>query len=205
MGLPRVISLIFSMLHSNQSTPEKIALIQEMRFRRLLRTAVAKSPFYRDLYRNIDIETCRLADLPVVDKPTMMAHFDDFVTDRCLKKAQISRWLEDKNNLGKMYLGKFVAFHTSGTTGENALVVYDRRALDFVHAAMISRHAQPEQMTVLEILGILLKALFIKRLGLTAVLMTGGPYPGYTIAAYLPGGLPLRNQPRAFPPCQPYC
>jgi len=186
MGLPRVISLIFSMLHSNQSTPEKIALIQEKRFRRLLRTAVAKSPFYRDLYRNIDIETCRLADLPVVDKPTMMAHFDDFVTDRCLKKAQISRWLEDKNNLGKMYLGKFVAFHTSGTTGENALVVYDRRALDFVHAAMISRHAQPEQMTVLEILGILLKALFIKRLGLTAVLMTGGPYPGYTIAAYLP-------------------
>jgi len=79
MGLPRVISLIFSMLHSNQSTPEKIALIQEKRFRRLLRTAVAKSPFYRDLYRNIDIETCRLADLPVVDKPTMMAHFDDFV------------------------------------------------------------------------------------------------------------------------------
>jgi len=58
------------------------------------------------------------------------------------------------------------------------LVVYDRRALDFVHAAMIARHAQPEQMTMLEILGILLKALFIKRLGLTAVLMTGGPYPG---------------------------
>ena len=186
MGLPRAIGLIFSMLHASQTTPEEIARIREKRFRGLLRTAVAKSPFYRDLYRNIDIENCQLSDLPVVDKPTMMAHFDDFVTDRRLKKAQISRWLEDKNNLGKMYLGKFVAFNTSGTTGENALIVYDRRALDFVHAAIIARHAQPEQITALEFLGILLKALFIKRLSITAVLMTGGPYPAYTVAAYPP-------------------
>ena len=186
MGLPHAIGLIFSMLHASQATPEEIARIREKRFRRLLRTAVTQSPFYRDLYRNMDIETCRLADLPVVDKPTMMANFDDFVTDRRLKKAQISRWLEDKNNLGKMYLGKYVAFQTSGTTGENALIVYDRHALDYVHAALIARHAQPQQMTMLEILGILLKALLIKRLGLTAILMTGGPYPAYTIASYPP-------------------
>ncbi|MGA9112055.1 MAG: hypothetical protein WB290_17365, partial [Smithella sp.] len=67
MGLPHAIGLIFSMLHASQATPEEIARIREKRFRRLLRTAVTQSPFYRDLYRNMDIETCRLADLPVVD------------------------------------------------------------------------------------------------------------------------------------------
>jgi phenylacetate-coenzyme A ligase PaaK-like adenylate-forming protein len=72
MGLPRIIGLIFSMLHASGATPEEIERIREKRFRRLLRTAVAKSPFYRNLYRGIDIETCRLTDLPVVDKQTMM-------------------------------------------------------------------------------------------------------------------------------------
>jgi phenylacetate-coenzyme A ligase PaaK-like adenylate-forming protein len=186
MGMPRIIGLIFSMLHASGATPEEVARIREKRFRRLLRTAAAKSPFYRNLYRGIDIETCRLTDLPVVDKQTMMANFDDFVTDRCLKKAEISEWLEDKSHIGRMYMGKFVPFRTSGTTGENALVVYDRQALDFVHAALISRQARPEKMTVLETLHIMFTSLFVKRFGMTAVLVTGGPYPAYTIAAYPP-------------------
>ena len=186
MGIPRVIGLIFSMLHASQANPEEIARIREKRFRRLLRTAVAKSPFYRDLYKGIDIETCQLTDLPIVDKQMMMANFDDFVTDRRLKKAQISRWLEDKNNLGKMYMGEYIAFKTSGTTGENALVIYDRRALDFVHAALIARHAQPKPMTVPETILMMLKALLIKRFRITAVLMTGGPYPSNTVAAHPP-------------------
>jgi phenylacetate-coenzyme A ligase PaaK-like adenylate-forming protein len=186
MGLPHIIGLIFSMRHASHVTPEDVARIREKRFRRLLRTAVAKSPFYRNLYRGIDIETCGLSDLPTVDKRTMMANFDDFVTDRRLKRAEISAWLEDKSHFRKMYLGKFIAFRTSGTTGENALVIYDRRALDFVHAALISRQAHPEGMTMLDILRQMFTALFVKRFGMTAVLVTGGPYPAYTIAAYPP-------------------
>lgn len=186
MGLPRVIGLIFSLLHASQATPEEIARIREKRFRHLLRTAVAKSPFYRELYRGIDIQTCRLADLPVVDKKMMMASFDDFVTDRRLKKAEIGRWLEDKNNLGRKYLGKYIAFQTSGTTGENALVVYDRRALDFAHAALLARHPDVKKLTATGLTRIILSTLFVKRFGITAILMAGGPYPSYTIAIHPP-------------------
>ena len=186
MGVPRIIGLIFSMLRANQATMEKTAGIRERRFRRLLRTAVAKSPFYRDLYRGIDVETCELADLPTVDKPTMMANFDDFVTDRRLKRAEIAKWLQDKSHLGRMYMGRFIPFQTSGTTGVNALVIYDRRALDFVHAALIARHAQPKPMGLQESLRIMFTMLFVKRIGITAVLMTGGPYPTCTVAAYPP-------------------
>ncbi|MCX5849154.1 MAG: AMP-binding protein [Deltaproteobacteria bacterium] len=185
MGLPHVIGLIFSMRNATQATPEKIARIREKRFRRLLRTAVAKSPFYRDLYRGIDVETCQLTDLPVVNKTTMMANFDDFVTDRRLKRSEISQWIEDKSHIGQMYLGKYIAFQTSGTTGEMAVVIYNRWALDFVHATMISRHAH-QKFTVPESIRLILRALFFKRFGITAVFMAGGYYPAYSVAAYPP-------------------
>ncbi|MEN6423097.1 MAG: hypothetical protein ABFD76_14250 [Smithella sp.] len=186
MGLPHVIGLIFSMLRASEATSAEIAHIREKRFRRLLRTAVDKSPFYRDLYRGIDIETCQLTDLPVVDKKTMMENFDDFVTDRNLKKDEIIRWIEDKSHVGQMYQGKYVPIRTSGTTGEFAVVVYDRWALDFVQAAMIARHAHPEKITALSALRMMLHALFVKSFRIIAVFVTGGPYPAYTIAAYLP-------------------
>lgn len=186
MGLPHVIGLIFSMLNASRSTPEEIALIREKRFRRLLRTAVSRSPFYRNLYRGIDIEKCQLSDLPVVDKTTMMDHFDDFVTDRRLKKDQIIHWIENKNNIGRMYLGKYIPIRTSGTTGKFAIVVYDRWALDFVQAAMIARHAHSPDIDVVKFLKMILNALFVQRFKINAVFMTGGPYPAYTIAAYLP-------------------
>jgi len=186
MGLPHILSLIFSLLRASQATPEEITRIQEKRFRRLLRNAVAKSPFYRNLYKGINIETCQLTDLPVVDKKTIMANFDDVVTDRRLKKDEITRWIEDKNHRGKMYLGKYVPIRTSGTTGEFAIVVYDRWALDFVHAASISRHAHPRQISAHEVFHMMLNALFFKRFKITAVFVTGGPYPAYTIAAYPP-------------------
>lgn len=186
MGLPHVIGLIFSMINASRSTPEEIALVREKRFRRLLRTAVEKSPFYRDLYRGIDIEKCRLTDLPIVDKTTMMDHFDDFVTDPCLKKDQIIRWIENKDNIGRMYRGKYIPIRTSGTTGKFAIVVYDRWALDFVQAAMIARHAHSPDINAVKFLKMILNALFVKRFKINAVFMTGGPYPAYTIAAYLP-------------------
>lgn len=186
MGLPHVMGLIFSMLRASQASPEEIARIREKRFRRLLRTAVSKSPFYRDLYRGIDIETCQLTDLPVVDKKMMMDNFDEFVTDRRLKKNEIIQWINEKKHVGQMYLGKYVPIRTSGTTGKFAVVVYDRWSLDFVQAAMMARHAHSRRISALNAMRIILHALFVKRFKIIAVFVTGGPYPAYTVAAYPP-------------------
>jgi phenylacetate-CoA ligase len=172
-GLPHIIGLVFTMRRARQGTPAEISHIQEKRLRRLLRTAVTKSPFYRNLYRGINIETCQLTDLPVVDKKTMMENFDDVVTDSSLKKEQIIRWIEDKRNFGRMYLGKYVPIRTSGTTGEMAVVVYDRWALDYVNAAVVSRDTYPNRSPG-ESIGYILGALFGKKFSIASVLMTGG-------------------------------
>jgi phenylacetate-coenzyme A ligase PaaK-like adenylate-forming protein len=172
-GLPHIIVLIFAMRRAKHAMPIEIERIREKRLRRLLRTAVAQSPFYRNLYRGINIETCRLSDLPVVDKKTMMENFDDVVTDRSLKKEQIVRWIEDRNNFGRMYLGKYVPIRTSGTTGEMAVVVYDRWALDYVNAAVVSRDAYPKR-TIGETVSLMLGALLRKHFIIASILMTGG-------------------------------
>src|SRR5690349_8475416 len=63
--------------------------LQRRRLRGLLHFAAARSPFYRDLYGHVDLETATLDDLPPVDKRTIMAQWDRVVTDRSLRKDEV--------------------------------------------------------------------------------------------------------------------
>lgn len=47
--------------------------IQRRRLEKLVRHAVERSPFYRDHYRNIDLDRVDLAALPPVTKSQLMA------------------------------------------------------------------------------------------------------------------------------------
>ena len=61
---------------TTRADPRRVRADQSRRFRSLLRHAVARSPFYREKYRDIDVETCRLDELPVTTKAELMAEFD---------------------------------------------------------------------------------------------------------------------------------
>lgn len=108
---------------------EKIRAIQEKRFRRLILYAEKHSPFYRRRFQGIDLARCQLADLPWLAKPEMMAHFDEVLTDRRVKRADIELFIGDPTNLGKLYLGEFAICHTSGSQGQPALVVQNARTM----------------------------------------------------------------------------
>ena len=56
---------------------DRITAVQRTRLEALVRIAKEKSPFYRKLYAGIG-DGFSLTDLPVVSKPEMMAHFDEF-------------------------------------------------------------------------------------------------------------------------------
>ena len=59
MGIPRILNQIRDQLKVAKSDAAYLEKIREERFRALLRHAVENSPFYRELYRGIDIETCQ--------------------------------------------------------------------------------------------------------------------------------------------------
>jgi phenylacetate-CoA ligase len=123
---------------------EQLEAHQQKRFRRILRHAYDHSPFYRRLYRGLDLDRCLITELPPVTKAELMKHFDEVVTDPRINKVDLERFVADTSNVGKLYLGKYVPCHTSGSQGQPMLIVQPPVAIDTTFAAQIARaHNQP--------------------------------------------------------------
>ena len=117
---------------------DKIAAVQRRRLVSLVKTARERSPFYQELYSGIG-DGFDLADLPPVTKPELMAHYDDMLTDRSITLERIERFTRDPDNIGRMIDGKYLIFKTSGSTGNPAVVLYDKQNIDVASAVAAFR------------------------------------------------------------------
>ncbi len=117
---------------------EKILKIQRKRLISLVRMAKAQSPFYRKLYAVIG-DDFSLADLPPVTKPDLMTHFDYVLTDRSITMERIDSFTQDQDNIGRMIDDKYLVFKTSGSTGNPAVVLYDKDNIDVSSAVAAFR------------------------------------------------------------------
>lgn len=139
MGLMRFFHNCYTAVQFNHLDKSRILEIQKQRFRRLLHYAVNNSGFYKELYRGIDMDKCHLSDLPVVTKSDMIENWDRFVTDRRLKHREIQNWRCAEKNNAKSYLGEFIPINTSGSSGEQTLIIYHRKAMEMVQASLFNR------------------------------------------------------------------
>jgi hypothetical protein len=97
-----------------------------------VRHARRASPFYAERYHEVPpgpIRPGAFYQLPPVTKPQLMARFDEWVTDPRVTLAGVEQFVADLDNLGQDFLGRYVVFTTSGSTGVPALLVDDRRAV----------------------------------------------------------------------------
>jgi phenylacetate-coenzyme A ligase PaaK-like adenylate-forming protein len=117
----------------------RIAAVQGARWRRLLGNAATHSAFYRHRLRGLDLDRCRPADVPVLTKAEMMEHFDEIVTDRRLRLADVREFMADPANVGRFYLGRYAVSHTSGSQGRPAVVVQARTNALLATEAQIAR------------------------------------------------------------------
>ena len=125
-------SLVGAMLKTyqgNDLSREKITVLQKKRLNKLVRYARENSPYYRKLFESIG-EEYKLSDLPVTTKPHMMSRFDEVVTDRNVTMKKIDDFTRDIDNVGRMIDGKYLIFKTSGSTGNPAVVLYDKQNID---------------------------------------------------------------------------
>ena len=112
--------------------PDAIPSRQAARLDALVRHARLASRFYADHYREVPpgwIGPEAFYRLPPVTKPELMARFDDWVTDPSVTRAGVEHFVADLDNLGRDFLGRYMVFTTSGSTGVPALLVQDRRAV----------------------------------------------------------------------------
>jgi phenylacetate-CoA ligase len=106
-------------------TPAELAAHQERRWRAVARRAAERAPFYRELYRGIDLERAPLTELPPIEKGQLMERFDESVTEPALRLADLEAYLRAAPPDG-LFRGRFQVLLTSGTTGQRGILVYDR-------------------------------------------------------------------------------
>jgi phenylacetate-CoA ligase len=90
---------------------------------RLRHWAVERSPFYRRFHAGC--ESRPLADLPVLSKSQLMESFDELVTDRQVRLAELREFLERLDDY-RLFLDRYWVARTSGSTGAPGVFLWSR-------------------------------------------------------------------------------
>lgn len=122
-----------------------IRLRQTNRLRALLKSARARSRFWRERLPARapgDAGTIDLTALPVVTKAELMAHFDDWVTDAEITRPALRKFMADPARIGEAFLGRYIVWESSGTSGESGVFVQDAQTMAVYDALeALRRHA----------------------------------------------------------------
>lgn len=121
------ISVFMDARRVTRGTAELLASRQKERLAELVAFARTSSRFYAEKYRGLPEIITDVHQLPPVTKVELMEHFDDVVTDPSVRKADVMKYLSDPGNIGKPYLGKYMVWTTSGTTGIPGIFLEDKK------------------------------------------------------------------------------
>ena len=139
-----IASKVCSLLSTEYLSLVQIQLLQNIRFKRLLKHVLKNSQFYQQHYRphgiTLDnIGDISLQDLPPIDKQMMMDHYDDFVCDPFLKRKNLENFLTVSQDPREKYRNIYTVMHSSGSSGSISLYVYGPndwalvKALSLIH------------------------------------------------------------------------
>ena len=137
--IPGFPSLLWDILRAGWGRPEDTALRQQDRLRRLIEYARSRSPYYRERYAALPPGARDLQDLPPVTKSDLMANFDGWATDPAVTRETADAFIADLTRIGRLYLDRYVAFSTSGTTGTPAVFLQDAGAMSVYQALLLVR------------------------------------------------------------------
>jgi phenylacetate-coenzyme A ligase PaaK-like adenylate-forming protein len=118
-----------AMLERERWPRERLEAFQQERLAELTAYAAERSPFWRE---RLPRGRIRLAELPVLTKDELLGSFDEVVTDRRLRLADLLAHLTEIDE-DVLYLDEYRVMASSGSSGRKAVYVYDRAA--WVHAA----------------------------------------------------------------------
>ena len=131
--------LLRDILRAGRGRPEDAVLRQQARLRRLIEYARSRSPFYRERYAALPGGARALPELPPVSKSDLMANFDGWVTDPAVTRKTAEAFIADPTRIGHLYLDRYVAFSTSGTTGAPAVLLQDSGAMSVYQGLLLAR------------------------------------------------------------------
>lgn len=138
----RLSAVSLDVLAAGRGPPAALALRQKARLANVVAAALRGSAFYRRRYKGLSA-TAALSALPVVRRGELMRQFDDWVTDPRLKLADLQALTADPTRIGEPWLGKYVVWESSGTSGQPGVFVQDAHMLAVYDALEALRRSRP--------------------------------------------------------------
>jgi phenylacetate-coenzyme A ligase PaaK-like adenylate-forming protein len=110
--------------------PEGVGrLHREARLASLLKAAT-HSPLYGQRLQGAPTSSpADLRAIEPVDKSELMARFDDWATDRAVTRRAVEQFLQGTAHLAEAFLGRYLVWTSSGTTGAPGIFVQDPASL----------------------------------------------------------------------------
>jgi phenylacetate-CoA ligase len=110
--------------------PSGVGMAQrDARLAQLLAAAFAQSPLYRARHPRACARLPPLNDVEPVTKAELMRDFDAWATDRRITRESVDAFLAQPQTVGDAYLGRYLVWTSSGTSGEPGIFVQDEQAL----------------------------------------------------------------------------
>jgi phenylacetate-coenzyme A ligase PaaK-like adenylate-forming protein len=116
-------------LAAGRATPQAILARQQTRLSSLLYTLAQGSTLYAHHLRDYLDPSVQLRSLPVVHKAELMARFDEWVTDPDITLDGLRAFTADPARIGEPYLGRYVVWESSGSSGQPAIFVQDAHSM----------------------------------------------------------------------------
>jgi phenylacetate-CoA ligase len=114
---------------AGRARPAELAERQARRLAKLLDGAAQGSRLYAEVLKGREPGRATLSSLPVFTKAELMARFADWVTDPRLKLPELQAFTHNPALIGKPYLGEYVVWESSGTSGTPGIFVQDATAM----------------------------------------------------------------------------
>lgn len=135
----RLFSTVWELRRNEKRSLAEITARQQERIEKLVQFAREHSPLYRRLYSHLHTGRDDFSRLPIVTKPELMEHFDEWATDPEVSRASVEEFLVDPLRIGQRYLGRYAVWTTSGITGRRGVFVHDDDAQVVYTAMLIAR------------------------------------------------------------------
>lgn len=114
---------------------EEISRLQEERLHFLLAYARANSPFLAEKYKNLP-EKPSLREIPILERPEAVDHFDDWLCDRQITCRGLDAFLANPATMIRDFPGGYRVLSTSGSTAAPLRIVRDKRH-NLINAALL--------------------------------------------------------------------
>ena len=130
-------------LASSQATRQVVAARAKLRLTKLLQTASRGSRLYSERLHGFTSGHSCWETVPKVNKEELMQRFADWVTDPQIRLDELRAFAADPRRIAQPFLGKYMVWESSGSSGQPGLFVQDAACMATYDALEALRRSPP--------------------------------------------------------------